>query len=94
MPRSVVQIIFILPKLFETPQRRGYFAVYLEALIEKITALVGYEAVLADVQYSIKVFENLGYKIKFSGYNDKLMNFIDIFLKNMYETYLNGFEEW
>lgn len=42
----------------------------MDSLAEKITATIGYEAVLADMNYSIKSFENIGYKLKFSGYND------------------------
>jgi secreted Zn-dependent insulinase-like peptidase len=83
MPRIVVQLVFILPKMFETPKLRGYFAVYTDCLIEKITADIGYEAVLSDIAYSIKSFENVGFKIKFSGYNDKLINFIRIFFDLM-----------
>jgi secreted Zn-dependent insulinase-like peptidase len=72
MPRVVVQLVFIVPELFTTPKLRGYFSVYTDCLIERITAEIGYEAVLADMSYSIKSFENLGFKIKFSGYNDKM----------------------
>lgn len=52
---------------------RAYFGVYTESIIEKVTSEIGYEACLADVGYSIKEFENVGFKLKFSGYNDKLL---------------------
>ena len=63
-----------MPDLFNTPQQRGFFSVYTDCLIEKITAVIGYEALLADISYSIKAFENLGYKIQFTGYNDNMRN--------------------
>jgi len=62
-------------------------------LIEKVTEEIGYEAVLADISYSIKSFENVGFKVKFTGYNDKLMNFVQIFLRLMVEVRETGFEE-
>jgi secreted Zn-dependent insulinase-like peptidase len=86
MPRVVVQLIFFVPKLFNSPKNKAFFSVYTDALIEKVTAEIGYEAVLSDIQYSIKSFENLGFKLKFSGYNDKLLNFIRIFLDIMTQT--------
>jgi hypothetical protein len=49
--------------------------------------------VLADISYSIKSFENVGFKVKFTGYNDKLMNFVQIFLRLMVEVRETGFEE-
>ena len=62
-------------------------------MIEKVTEEIGYEAVLADISYSIKSFENVGFKVKFTGYNDKLMNFVQIFLRLMVEVRETGFEE-
>lgn len=47
---------------------------------------------LADISYSIKSFENVGFKVKFTGYNDKLMNFVQIFLRLMVEVRETGFE--
>jgi secreted Zn-dependent insulinase-like peptidase len=51
-----------------------------------VNSEVGYEANIADVSYSIKAFENLGFKVKFSGFNDKLFAFIEIFFKMLVET--------
>ena len=65
MPRAIVQVIFMAPNFFDSPWRRAYWSVYTDSLIEKITAQVGYEALMADISYSIKGFENLGFKIKF-----------------------------
>jgi secreted Zn-dependent insulinase-like peptidase len=93
MPRAVVHIVFIVPNLFNSPKMRAFMSVYTDALIEKVTAEIGYEAVLSDIAYSIKSFENLGYKLKFSGYNDKLLDFIKIFLEIMVMTQLEGFDE-
>lgn len=93
MPRAVIHLVFIVPQLYETPKMRAYFSVYTDALIEKVTATVGYEAVLSDIAYSIKSFENIGFKLKFMGYNDKLVTFVKIFLTIMKETHLEGFDD-
>jgi secreted Zn-dependent insulinase-like peptidase len=58
-----------------------------------ITAEIGYEAVLSDVAFSIKSFENLGFKIKFSGYNDKLIKFIKIFFEIAMRVRESGFDQ-
>jgi secreted Zn-dependent insulinase-like peptidase len=58
-----------------------------------ITAEIGYEAVLSDVAFSIKSFENLGFKIKFSGYNDKLVKFIKIFFEIAMRVRETGFDQ-
>ncbi|CDW88765.1 a-pheromone processing metallopeptidase ste23 [Stylonychia lemnae] len=94
MPRAIVQIVFMIPNFFETPFRRAYWSVYTDTLIEKITAEVGYEALMADISYSIKGFENLGFKIKFQGFNDKLSDFIKMFFQIMKSIRDNGFEEF
>jgi secreted Zn-dependent insulinase-like peptidase len=83
MPRVVIQLIFIVPGMFVSPKLRSYFTVYTDCLVEKVTEEIGYEAVLSDISYSIKSFENVGFKVKFSGYSDKLMNFVQIFLQLM-----------
>jgi secreted Zn-dependent insulinase-like peptidase len=79
--------------MYSCPRYRAFLSVYTDALIEKVTAIIGYEAVLSDIAYSIKSFENLGFKLKFSGYNDKLIKFIDIFLDIMKKTETEGFDE-
>lgn len=91
MPRVVIHLIFILPNLFCSPKLRGYFSIYTDALIEYVTSEIGYEAVLSDVAYSIKSFENIGFKLKFSGYNDKIAEFIKIFLEMMIRIQQDGF---
>jgi secreted Zn-dependent insulinase-like peptidase len=63
-------------------------------LIEQVTSEIGYEAVLADIEYSIKSFENIGFKLKFSGYNDKLSTFISIFFDIMIRVSKEEFPEW
>lgn len=80
MPRSVMQLILLAPEMFNDPKLKCYFAVYTDCLAEKVTEEIGYEAVLSDISYSIKSFENVGFKVKFSGYSDKLFNFARIFL--------------
>ena len=92
MPRAVIQILFITPRLFCNPKLKVYFSVYTDALIELLTSVIGYEAVLADISFSIKSFENLGFKIKFSGYNDKLISFVSIFLDTMVTARHSGFD--
>jgi secreted Zn-dependent insulinase-like peptidase len=72
-----------VPGLFSNPKLRSYFTVYTDCLVEKVTEEIGYEAVLSDISYSVKSFENVGFKVKFSGYNDKLFTFARIFLKLM-----------
>ena len=72
-----------MPGLFSNPKLRSYFTVYTDCLVEKVTEEIGYEAVLSDISYSVKSFENVGFKVKFSGYNDKLFTFARIFLKLM-----------
>lgn len=49
---------------------------------------------MADMEYSIKSFENLGFKLKFAGYNDKLPYFIDIFLDMVLRISESGVEEY
>ena len=78
--------------MFASPKLRAYFSVYTDALIEMVTAEIGYEAVLSDTSYSIKSFENLGFKLKFTGYNANLLIFVKLFLNLMYNTILNGFD--
>jgi len=92
MPREVIQIIFITPGIFSSPKLRAYFSVYTDALVEKVTATIGYEAVLADMSYSIKSFENIGFKLKFCGYNDKLVTFMKLFLEAMMSVRETGFD--
>lgn len=86
MPRAVIHLIFVVPNMYTTPKQRAFMSVYTDALIEKVTAEIGYEAVLSDIAYSIKSFENLGFKLKFTGYNDKLITFTKIFLEIMART--------
>ena len=42
---------------------------------------IGYEATVADICYSYKIFEHHGLKFKFKGYNDKIDKFIYEFFK-------------
>ncbi len=93
MPRSVMQLILLAPEMFNDPKLRSYFTVYTDCLVEKVTEEIGYEAVLSDISYSIKSFENVGFKVKFSGYSDKLFIFARIFLKLMVKVRETGFEE-
>jgi secreted Zn-dependent insulinase-like peptidase len=76
-----------VPGLYDTPKLRSFFSVYTDCLIEKVTAEIGYEAVLSDIGFSIKSFENMGFKIKFSGYNDKIVKFIQIFFQIMFKIH-------
>lgn len=94
MPRAVIYIVFEASGLHITPKLRTYFGIYTESIIEKVTSEIGYEAVLADVAYSIKDFENVGFKLKFSGYNDKLIHFVELFLKSMKQANEEGFADW
>jgi len=55
----------MFPKFFDAPWKRAYWSVFTDSLIECITAEVGYEAIMADISYSIKGHENFGFKIKF-----------------------------
>ena len=83
MPRAVVHLVFLVPGLFSSAKRRAFMSVYTDALIERVTEVIGYEAVLSDISYSIKSLENVGFRLKFSGYNDKLHTFIKLFLDIM-----------
>jgi secreted Zn-dependent insulinase-like peptidase len=65
-------------------------AIFADILIEKITKRIGYEATLADISYSCKVFENIGLKFKFKGYNDKLAYFILLFFKTLQDLSSDG----
>lgn len=48
---------------------------------------------LSDTSYSIKSFENVGFKIKFTGYSDKIVKFTEIFLEGMIKiSNLEGFD--
>ena len=57
--------------------------------------MIGYEATLADVAFSIKTMDTFGVKCKFKGYNHKLAEFVSVFVKlfaelssGMVENYL------
>lgn len=93
MPRATVQFIFMSPNMFSEPSKRAYWSVFSDALIESITAEVGYEAILADFSYAVKGFENIGFKIKFYGFNDKLKEFISVFFKTLAKSIKNGIQE-
>lgn len=62
-------------------------------MIEKVTKKIGYEATLADISYSCKVFENVGLKFKFKGYNDKLSYFIKIFFQTLKDLSNEGLSD-
>lgn len=64
----------------------------IDALIEKVSQKIGFEAVAADMTYSVKVFENHGLKFKFKGYNDKLPYFIQQVFSILMEIKNNGFQ--
>ena len=51
---------------------------------------IGYEATTADLSYSCKVFENVGLKFKFKGYNDKLPVFVEKFVQLFYRLGSHG----
>ena len=40
--------------------------------------------------YQVKIFENVGLKFKFKGYNDKLAHFINLFYKTLKDVRENG----
>ena len=44
---------------------------------------MGYEASLADIDYTIKNFEDRGIKLQFSGYQATLITFAELFLDLM-----------
>ena len=76
MPRVIVNFMVFIPDFTDTPLKRVSSAVFIEVLIERISAEIGYTATLADVSYSVKVYESIGLRFKFKGYNDKLGQFI------------------
>ena len=67
--------------MVDEPIKRAKIAVLIEVVIEKVSQEFGYEATLADVSYNMKVFSNLGLKLKFKGFNDKLAEFIKLFVR-------------
>jgi len=56
-----------------------------DCIIEVVNKRCGYEAVLADVSYSIKNCEDRGIALKFSGYSDKLFTFVNVFVDILLE---------
>ena len=76
MPRIIVHLIFYIPNLCDSPLKRGCNSILCDLIAEKVSQVIGYEATLADVSYSIKIFEDQALKVKFKGYNDKLDQFI------------------
>ena len=80
LPRVVVNLILYIPEVINSPTKRADIQFITTLCIEKVSKEVGFEATLADFSYSFKVFENLGLKIKFTGYDDKLIVFADKFL--------------
>lgn len=83
MPRAIIQFILYIPGITDSPLKKGMNAIFTDILIEKVTKRIGYEATLADIGYSIKIFENVGLKFKFKGYNDKLSYFIQVFFETL-----------
>ena len=90
MPRAIINIIFYIPEISSTPLKRASNAVFIDILIEKFTQKIGYEATLADMAYQCKVFECVGLKFKFKGYNDKLAHFVKLFYKTLQELREKG----
>jgi secreted Zn-dependent insulinase-like peptidase len=93
MPRAIVQLFFFVPGLVDTPLKRVLNAVLIDILIEKVSKQIGYEANLADVNYSMKVLETNALKLKFKGYNDKLPTFIVMFAQIMHNLSQKGLED-
>ena len=94
MPRAIINIVFYIPEISSSPLKKASNAVFIDILIEKFTQKIGYEATLADMAYQCKVFECVGLKFKFKGYNDKLANFITLFYETLQEIRTSGFEEY
>jgi secreted Zn-dependent insulinase-like peptidase len=93
MPRAIVQLIFFVPDFVNSPLKRVTNSVFIDVLSEKVSREIGYIATLADIAYSIKVYESSGIKFKFKGYNDKLDHFIKAFfviLKSIVEQGLDA----
>lgn len=75
LPRVVVNLILYIPGVINSAAKRADVQFITILCIEKVSKEIGFEATLADFSYSFKVFENLGLKIKFTGYDDKLIIF-------------------
>ena len=76
-PRAVIHVFMYVPNLVDQPLKRAKFAVFIDALVEAVSARMGYEATLACTCYSAKVYENIGIKFKFKGFNHKLPLFVE-----------------
>ena len=56
MPRIVINFIFYVPGIVDSPLKAVYIDILIELLHEKILIEIGHQALLADLEYSIKVF--------------------------------------
>ena len=62
----------------------------MECLKAVITENVGYEAQLANINYSFESIDDMGIRINTNGYSDKIFEFTKIYLDMMYECAKEG----
>ena len=76
----------------KTPKDFALFRVMKDCLKQTITKRIGYEANLAEVDYHLKSVEEMAINLNFSGYSDKLFDFIEEYLDILIECSLKGFD--
>ncbi len=76
MPRVNINVICYIQDIINNPYKYAQISIFIEIVLEKIQKVVGYQASMADISYSLKIHENLGLNFKFYGYSDKIIQFI------------------
>ena len=77
----------------KTPADFALFRVMKDCLKQTVTKRIGYEANLAEVSYRLRSVEEMAVNLNFSGYSDKLFDFIDQYLDILIEcSKIGGFD--
>ena len=64
-----------------------------DCLKSTVTKRIGYEANLANVCYNMDSVEEMAVNFHFSGYSDKLFDFIEEYLNILVECSQSGFDD-
>ena len=63
-----------------------------ECLVQAVTEEVGYEAELANVNFSFESIEEMGVRLRIAGYSDKIFDFAECFIAILFKSAEKGFE--
>jgi hypothetical protein len=73
MPRVNINIICYIRDVIDSPFKYALISIFIEVVLERIQKKAGYQATMADISYTFKIYENLGLNFRFYGYNDKII---------------------